>query len=175
MPKRGPEKAKGYLYPDEDAWLLGCAAVPLCWRVFYGFLHRQGPRLSEAMRLELQVVDLVRGALALDRNKTDDPRAWALRPDTARALHAWVGRREREAGAPLPPSAPLFVDEEVRALVPGRQYARRFRDEHALDSTHAHRTGRRVVTARARAGSCRTAPSAAGPRSRPRAPAVPAV
>jgi len=44
MPKVGLSKAKGYLYPDDDARLLGCAEVPLEWRVWYGFLDREGPR-----------------------------------------------------------------------------------------------------------------------------------
>jgi hypothetical protein len=44
LPKIGPGKAKGWLYPDEDATLLASSAVPLCWRILYGFLHREGPR-----------------------------------------------------------------------------------------------------------------------------------
>ncbi len=50
LPKIPPGKAKGWLYPDEDGKLLAAEAVPLVWRVFYGFLHREGPRVN-AVRL----------------------------------------------------------------------------------------------------------------------------
>jgi integrase len=98
LPKPGKAKAKACLYPDEDRKLLGCAAnlVPLVDRVTYGFLHREGMRASEAALLERSDLDLIRGAVALDKNKTDDPRAWALRPDTARALRAWFALRDAE-------------------------------------------------------------------------------
>jgi integrase len=43
-------------------------------------------RAGEAMRLEWSDVDLARGAVKLDTNKTDDPRAWALDPGVVRAL-----------------------------------------------------------------------------------------
>jgi integrase len=115
-PKIGPPKAKGYLFPDEDAALLKCTAVPLCWRVLYGFLDREGCRVSEATALDLATADLRRGVVVLDENKTDDPRAGALGPDVVRALRAWVAHREATAGAPLPPSAPLFVDEDGKPI-----------------------------------------------------------
>ena len=54
--------------------------VPLPWRVFYGFLNREGPRESEAIQLDVVDIDIERGALTLDENKTDEPRAWALIP-----------------------------------------------------------------------------------------------
>jgi integrase len=127
LPKLGPPRAKGYLYPDEDAALMGCAAVPLCWRVLYGFLDREGPRVSEAAALDLADVDLVRGVLTLDKNKTDDPRAWALGPDVVRALRAWVALREADAGAPLPKSAPMFCDETGERIGEG-SLAAQFRE-----------------------------------------------
>ncbi len=92
-PPHGPShvsgKAKAALYPDEDARLLGCTAVPLANRVLYGFLTREGMRAGEAMRLTWEALDLDRGAVRLDKNKTDDPRAWALDPGTADALRRW--------------------------------------------------------------------------------------
>jgi len=112
LPKPAPAKALPYLYPDEDRQLLGCAGIPLCWRVFYGFLDREGPRTSEAIGLALDDVDLVRGAVTLDENKTDDPRAWALLPGDVRALRAWVALREKALGRKLRGDEPLFVDEE---------------------------------------------------------------
>jgi integrase len=129
LPKPGAAKALPWLYPDEDRKLLGCTAVPLCWRVLYGFLDREGPRRSEAIGLTLADVDLVRGTVTLDVNKTDDPRAWALDPGTVRGLRAWVARRAHELGLDkLPPGAPLFVNEAGEAIL----------DQHLADRFRAH-------------------------------------
>ncbi len=111
MPKVGPAKAKGWIYPSEDAALLASPVVPLAWRVFYGFLDREGARSGEAGALTFADVDLERGAVNLDENKTDDPRAWALSPGVAAALHAWRAVRETSAGNKLAADAPVFVDD----------------------------------------------------------------
>lgn len=89
LPKLRRSKAKSALWPDEEAKLLGCEDVPLPSRVLYGFLVREGMRSSEALRMTWSDLDLRRGAVRLDRNKTDDPRAWALDPGTAEALRRW--------------------------------------------------------------------------------------
>jgi len=89
LPKLGAGKAKQYLYPDEDAKLLGCTEVPLAERVLYGVTDREGFRFLEAVRLEWDDLDLHRGAVNLDKNKTDDPRAWALDPGVVEALRKW--------------------------------------------------------------------------------------
>ena len=89
MPLGGTRKAMAWLYPSEDAALLACARVPLARRVLYGFLDREGMRASEAEALEWSDLDLARGVVRLDENKTDDPRAWALRPDVTKALSRW--------------------------------------------------------------------------------------
>jgi integrase len=91
LPKVGPDKAKGWIYPDEEAQLIGSSAVPLEWRMFYGFLHREGTRRSEAGALTWSDIDLDRGVVVLDENKTNDPRAWALSPGVADALRAGAG------------------------------------------------------------------------------------
>ena len=94
MPKvpKSANKAKTCLFPDEDAKLLSCAAVPLERRVAYGVLTREGMRASELSDLRWRDVDLARGRVRLDENKTDDPRAWALSPDVVRALAWWKKR-----------------------------------------------------------------------------------
>ena len=89
LPKIGPGKAKAWVYPDEDATLVASPNVALEYRVFYGFLHREGPRVNEAARLTWSDFDLDRGSVVLDVNKTNDPRAWALSPGVARGLQAW--------------------------------------------------------------------------------------
>ncbi|AUX39930.1 uncharacterized protein SOCE26_013250 [Sorangium cellulosum] len=118
IPKVNGEKAKGYLYPDEDHRLIRCQEVPLCNRIFYGFLDREGMRADEAGRLEWSDLDLDRGAVVLDENKTDDPRAWALSPDVARALRKW-----REI---CPDKVRVFVGESGTSL-PGHNGAKDFR------------------------------------------------
>lgn len=92
LPKSKTQKARSYLYPKEDAALLGARAVPLAYRMLYGFLSREGTRKGEAELLDWPALDLETGSVRLDINKTDDPRAWALRPDVAHALAIWSGR-----------------------------------------------------------------------------------
>jgi integrase len=89
LPKVGKRKASPWLYPKEEAKLIGCADVPLIYRVAYAFLAREGMRKSEALALTWADVDLELGAVSLDRNKTDEPRSWALGGDVARALRRW--------------------------------------------------------------------------------------
>jgi integrase len=108
---RRPLKAKalGYLYPDEDARLLASSTVPLRTRVYYGFLDREGCRPEEAAKFVWREIDLDRGAVTLDVNKTDDPRAWALSPGTVRALRAWRYSQAAEL-APVGPDDLVFGD-----------------------------------------------------------------
>ncbi len=82
-------KAMQCLYPDEDRKLLACRHVPLRLRMYYGFLAREGMRASEAEALRWSDIDLARGGVTLDANKTDDPRAWALSPGVVRAMTTW--------------------------------------------------------------------------------------
>lgn len=111
LPKLGPKKAKAYLYPDEDERLLASGNIELCWRLLYGFLHREGCRRKEALSLQWRDLDLARGAITLDRNKTDDPRAWALRADVVEALCAWWLLRGQPG-----PDQHVFTDDAGHVL-----------------------------------------------------------
>ena len=73
MPKipKSANKAKACLYPDEDAKLCSCPAVLLERRIAYGILMREGMRASELAQLHFGDVDLERGRIRLDENKTD--------------------------------------------------------------------------------------------------------
>jgi integrase len=113
LPRVKSVQAQAYLYPDEDAKLLACGDVPLVYRLLYGFLAREGCRPSEALRLERNDFDLGRGAVTLDRNKTDDPRAWALSTGAALAFEAWW-RRFRVGGV----HALVFLQENGTKLDP---------------------------------------------------------
>jgi integrase len=86
LPRPNSRKAMAYLYPSEDARLLGCVRVPYEYRLLWGFLSREGMREGEALALTWDCLDLTHGMIRLDANKTDDPRAWALDPGVARAL-----------------------------------------------------------------------------------------
>lgn len=89
LPAAPKQKALAYLYPDEDRRLLACRSVPLEYRLLWGFLTREGMREGEALALTWADLDLTRGAVRLDKNKTDEPRAWALAPGSADALRAY--------------------------------------------------------------------------------------
>lgn len=99
LPKLGAPKPKQYLYPDEEAKLLACTQVPLLDRILYGVLSREGMRFSEAVGLGWDDLDLERGVLRLDRNKTDDPRSWAMDPSVVAALARW---KTESPGTPGP-------------------------------------------------------------------------
>jgi len=112
LPKIGKAPAKQYLYPDEDAQLA-----------------REGLRASEAAGLRLRDVDMERGSVKLDENKSSDPRAWALDPGVVAALRVWL--QKPRAGAA--PDDPLFVDEHGRPL-DGAALAETFREDHLREA-----------------------------------------
>lgn len=118
VPAEGRPRAFGFLYPDEDRQLLGCDKVPFDDRIFYGFVDRNGLRVSEAARMVWGDIDLQRGTVALDRNKTNNPRTWALAPDVIAALAAYRGNATDEDAV-----FPMFVHHHV---------ARRFRSHLVL-------------------------------------------
>lgn len=96
LPKLQDSKAKGWLYPLEYRALLGESSVSLVRRVLYGFLAREGLRLGEALELRQSSIGWDVGAIRLDRNKTGDPRMWALSPGTLEALRLLGPKMFRE-------------------------------------------------------------------------------
>lgn len=106
LPKVGQRPGYPFLYPDEDAQLLGCAKVPLEWRLLWGFLAREGCRVSEAGRLAWHDFDLRRGILSLDRNKTKDPRSWVLDNGVVTTLADEKKRRRPDEADPVFPNLP---------------------------------------------------------------------
>jgi integrase len=108
IPRLGPRKALGWLYPDEEAQLIACDAVPVEWRMLYGFLSREGVRVGEARNLTWAEVDLERGLVRLDANKTDEPRTWKLGPDVVESLRQWRALR--------PSDGYVFVGEDGERL-----------------------------------------------------------
>ena len=117
LPKVKSTKATAYLYPTEDAQLLAHTIIPLERRAFYGFLAREGMRRGEALALTWADLDFERGAVRLDANKTDDPRAWALGPGVAKALKA------------LKPEGAAATARVFASLDDGQRHADKFRDD----------------------------------------------
>jgi integrase len=123
MPKIGKPPSFPYLYPSEDAALLAHKPIPLGRRMLWGFLNREGCRTGEALALRIGVdVDLDRGVVKLDRNKTDTPRAWAMDPGVADALRAYVKLRGAKTGDFL------FVGDDSESLE-GEKLAKLLRDD----------------------------------------------
>ncbi len=94
LPAQKSQKATAWLFPDEEQRLQACAAIPLERRVLYGLLAREGMRVSEALALRWSDLDLDRGTVRLDTNKTEESRSWVLTPGVAPALKAWRGSAE---------------------------------------------------------------------------------
>lgn len=114
MPSTGKAKAKPYLFPDEFATLMACRKIPLERRLVYGFLASEGPRAGELVGnvrkakppMSWGNIDLARGIIRLDTNKTDQPRTWAMNPGVLRALTMWMARNYGAA-------APGYADPVV--------------------------------------------------------------
>jgi len=92
-PVRGkfvPRKRQGrefpFLYPSEDALLLGCEEVEFEYRFLYGFLDRDGSRLSETLNATWDQADLERGVFCMENTKTGRSRVWKLDAAVLRAL-----------------------------------------------------------------------------------------
>lgn len=107
VPPKGGTRAFTYLYPEEDEQMLACTRISLVQRIVFGLTARNGMRISETLGLTESDVDLRRGNLSLDHNKTKLPRAWKLDPDCATALRLWV------AMCPPGPGGLLFPGVEL--------------------------------------------------------------
>lgn len=115
LPRVKTTKAFTCLWPAEDANLMACRAVPLVRRLFFGVLEREGMRREEAADLRWSDVDLARGVVRLDENKTEDPRAWALDAGVAAALGIWRSRFQADVAEDAHvfrhAGRPLYVDQ----------------------------------------------------------------
>ncbi len=113
MPKvrRADQKPQEMPFPDEVDRLLTCADVELVERLFAGFMAREGMRHEEGAGLDWADVDLDRGFIRLEENKTDDPRRWQMNAGCLRALKRWHEIQGRPAR-----SAPIFVDTSGKRL-----------------------------------------------------------
>jgi integrase len=112
LPRASSNRAKSSIYPSEDLALLQCKKVSLVARVFFGILSREGLRTSEALQLTWGDVDLERGVLVLDENKTDERRSWPLDFGCARALRIWKNNFANARSS----SARILVDKSGKSI-----------------------------------------------------------
>ena len=164
LPRLGKPKAMQWVFPDEDAKHMrgdrvdGAGRVPLERRLFLGIARREGMRCGELASLRFRDVDLVRGFVTRDENKTSDPRAWALDAGVVRALKAWKDRFRPTADG----DSHIFADETgVRMNV--TQLAREQREDLkavGVDRAELHANGpnrRQLREHDARASFCTAA------------------
>ena len=130
LPAANEQKERGYLYPLEDADLMGYGPLALVWRLFFGFSNREGIRQENAATIEWANLSLDLqgggGHIVLDKTKNGRGGTWALDPGTAEAFRRWrticpstrwvfpteaiPGHRRRRAGKSL------YVDHASETL-----------------------------------------------------------
>ena len=104
-----------FLYPDEYVRLMRCRAVPLRFRVLYGFIIREGLRISEAFRIRWEHLSrLPNGRWLLDVPDTKTGRAlnFVLNEGTGEVLDAF----RAVLVTPEAPAASLLTVAERRSL-----------------------------------------------------------
>jgi len=101
MPRLGATKKQEMIHTDEHDTYLARSEVPLMSRLFAGPLAREGMRHDEGEQLTWGDLDLKRGLVRLDENKTDDPRSWTLNPSVSRSLAHWYLLRGKPASDQL--------------------------------------------------------------------------
>jgi len=87
------------------------------YTALFGFLASTGLRISEALRLRRDEVDLDAGLLHVSASKFDAGRRLPLHPSVTLALHQYVRIRHRHHPAPLFPQ--FFLSAQGRALTHG--------------------------------------------------------
>lgn len=93
IPLKNASKERTYLYPKEEAALMSFTALPLIWRVFFGFCAREGVRKENAVTIEWSAFNFDVGSDAtiinLDVTKNGRGGTWPIDPGTAEALRRW--------------------------------------------------------------------------------------
>jgi integrase len=117
--------AKESLLPSEEAKLLagrnaaGETVVPLPFRMLYAFFHREGMRKGEAKALGWPEIDLKRGLVSLDENKTDRPRSWVLDSGVLRALVGWHEKLDKPTTGRVFDAIPQAAWEKLAPIYRG--------------------------------------------------------
>jgi len=97
--RRRARHSFAFIYPEEEARLLACTGIPFEYRWLYGWLARNGSRISETLRLTWQHISLESGTVRLEASwtKTKRARLWRVDADVLIALQ----RRWRDEGEPV--------------------------------------------------------------------------
>jgi integrase len=85
VPRVGKVPEFQFLYPDEEALIVGDPEHALVERFYLAFMFRNGLRASEGLRATWGDVDFKRGGFTMNVNKTDRPRLWKLDDDVLEA------------------------------------------------------------------------------------------
>lgn len=106
------QRARPYLYTDEEIRRLLAAAKslspanglrPWTYHCLFGLLAVSGLRISEAIKLERQDVDLNQGLLTIRRTKFNKTRLIPLHISTCQVLTEYAGHRDRLVSSPASP------------------------------------------------------------------------
>jgi integrase len=155
LPAANDPKERSYLFPEEEAAVLGLPheQLPLVWRVFFGFCAREGLRRENAVTIEWSDIHFDVGTggstVSLDTTKNGRGGFWKLDAGTAEALRRWK---------PMCPSERLVFPAEAhprywrkRAGKPLQvdKAAERLRDGLIVASTLEEKAGRKRIRLRA--------------------------
>jgi integrase len=121
----GWQRAMPYVYSDAeiDALLAAALALPpgdglrrWTYHTLFGLFAVTGMRLSEAIGLERDDVDLNAGVLTVRQTKFGKSRLVPLHPTTRTALHSYADRRDARLGSRC--GSTFFVAERGGRLLP---------------------------------------------------------
>jgi integrase len=124
------KRPKPYVYSDAEINALLAAALALppadglrrwTYHCFFGLLAVTGLRLSEAVGLQRDEVDLDAGVLTVRQSKFGKSRLVPLHPTTSAALRSYAERRDRHLGSRCGPH--FFVAERGGRLL--KEYVHR--------------------------------------------------
>jgi integrase/recombinase XerD len=111
-----PKRARPYIYSDQEIEQLLAAALDLAppgglkahkYYFLFGLLSVSGLRISEALDLKLEDINLQEGVLTIQSTKFGKSRLVPLHPSTLRILSDYLRRRERALAGRL--ACHLFV------------------------------------------------------------------
>jgi integrase len=125
-PGAGEGREFQFLYVEEDAALMKCKHVPLDRRILWGFLVREGTRVSEALALTWTDINFDRRSIVIRKSKTGRMRRWRLGEDVARALELYqertgAGGDERVFGTLKHRTAQTFREDLKRCQINRRE------------------------------------------------------
>lgn len=107
-----------YIYSEDEIGRLlqAAAALPssmglraLTYSTLFGLMAATGMRINEAVQLDRDDVDLVRGVITIRRTKFGKSRLLPLHPSTVQALTAYAHQRDELVGAVTTPA--FFLSE----------------------------------------------------------------